>query len=127
MSESQGNNDIAAFVEHLRQDPKLLEATWNRPQGRPAPIDEAVDYAIALASERGFTFSREELVEFVRGALPGITEANDGPGSGIKLTVGALGFSRVLVGLSNPSDVMCQYHAPLAVLADKALPSNPSA
>lgn len=126
MAESRGNNDISAFVEHLRQDPKLLEATWNRPQGRPAPLDEAVAYAITLASERGFSFTRDELVEFVRAALPGITESKDGQGSGINVTVGALGFSRVLVGLSNPSDVMCQYHAPLAVLADKALPNSPA-
>lgn len=129
MAESVERNDIAAFAERIRRDPKLREATWNRPQGRPAPLDAAVDYALAVASESGFNFSREELTEYVRAALENAVEV-DQPSSeanNITMSVGSLGFGRVLVGLSNPSEVMCQYHAPLAVLSESALQSGPEA
>lgn len=123
MGQAAERNDIAKFVEQIRRDPKYRQAIWDRPQGRPAPLKEAVDYTIAVASELGFRFTREELTEYVRVALERPTEVDrvESDGDSVTLSVGALGFGRVVVGLSNPSEVMCQYHAPQALLANPAL------
>jgi hypothetical protein len=119
MADSHSSGAVAEFVEHLRGDPKLLEATWNRPQDRPAAVEAALDYVVAVAAERGFSFSREELVEAVRDALPDDGIEDEGAVR-VSVSVGSLGFGRVMVGLSNPSEVMCQYHAPMALLAEES-------
>ncbi|NRQ38987.1 Nif11 family protein [Nonomuraea sp. NN258] len=111
---SQSENSVAAFVGHLRQDPQLLEKIRDRPQSDLASLAEALDYATEVATRNGYSFSREELLQAVEEAAP---QAN----VPFTLSAGSLGFKNVVVGVSNPTDVMCQYHAPLAFLAGEAL------
>jgi hypothetical protein len=118
MTESDSRGSVAEFADYLRGDPALLEAIRNRPQDEPVALEEALDYAVEVATERGFSFSRDELVEAVRQALPEGGTAED-EAVRFRLTVGSLGFKQILVGMSNPSEVMCQYHAPMAILAER--------
>lgn len=119
MVESHSGSAVAEFVDHLRGDPRLLEATRNRPQDDWAPLEAALDYAVEVAAQRGFSFTREELVDAVRTALRD-EDAYEDENVRFNLAVGSLGFRQVIVGLSNPSEVMCQYHAPMALLAEES-------
>lgn len=111
---SQPENSVAAFVGHLRQDPQLLQMIRDRSRNDLASLVEALDYANEVATRRGYSFSREELLRAVKEAAP----QGSGP---FTFSAGSLGFKNVVVGVSNPTDVMCQYHAPLAFLAGEAL------
>ncbi|MFE5595615.1 hypothetical protein [Streptomyces sp. NPDC056549] len=117
MSHSKSET-VAAFIDHLRRDPGLQDAIQSRPQDRFATLDDAVDYAVRVAGENGHSVSREEIFEAMKESVP--TGEGSRSMDGFKLSAGALGFKNVVVGVSNPSEVMCQYHAPLAFLGTGA-------
>jgi hypothetical protein len=119
MTTSEGASPVVEFVNHLQHDPELLDAIQNRPQ-RPASLNEALNYAVQVAAERGFSFSRDELVEALRDARPN-QESEQYEAARFNLTVGPLGFQQVLVGLSNPSEMMCQLDGPLTLLAQRSI------
>lgn len=115
MAQNEENRDLDKFVSFLRQDQKLLEATRNRSLEEPVAMDEAIRYAAEVGARKGFTFSPEDVAKAIRDAAP----SEDG--NTFILSTGRLGFQNVLVGTSNPTEVMCQYHAPLAFLGEDAL------
>ena len=88
---------------------------------------EGLDHVVKVAEERGYSFGRDDLVTSLIEALPKGTN-EEVPSSrlaqlliGEAITTGTLGFKSLRIGLSNPTLVMCQYHAPMAILAEKSI------
>jgi hypothetical protein len=122
-----GREAVRMFVQEIQRDPELYERTMNRPVDKLATLTDGLDYVVQIAEERGYTFSHEDLASALSEALPEApSETIDSSGLaqllvGQAITTGTMGFKSLKVGLSNPTLVMCQYHAPMAVLAEKSI------
>jgi hypothetical protein len=106
---------VKKFVDYLKSDAKLYEATIGRETYKQASFNEGLDHVVKIAAEKGFKFTRAELAD----ALKEIASDEEQLANNQLRNIagGVLGFAGIRVGLSNPTEVMCQYHAPLEFLA----------
>ena len=118
---------IKQFVERLNTDPKLAEWNESRSLDKEVSLSDALDYAVKVGADNGYDFTREELSDVMLEQAPQRKDGEQGEHLADEhladeqleeavggLSLRALSFSSIRIGLSNPTRVMCQYHAPLS-------------
>jgi hypothetical protein len=105
---------VKQFIISIKNDKKLIQSTQQRDTNYQASFEKGLDHAVKVAAERGFHFTAAELSQALKELSVEKSKATNEQLQ--KVAGGVLGFTGIRVGLSNPTEVMCQYHAPLEFL-----------
>jgi hypothetical protein len=116
MDQNSAKSDAWEFITQLKTSPTFIDASAVRPLDCPQPFSKGIDFLLAIARKQGYSISAQDLID----ALTQVAEDVQSQESKeiIEITKGFLGFSGLKAGLSNPTEVMCQYHAPIDILAN---------